>query len=83
MTMEAPMTDLVDDLAARGKALSPEDRSRLVEILIESLREDSLTDVEAAWDAEIERRLESFDRGGVATRDGEEVLARAKRLSHG
>jgi putative addiction module component (TIGR02574 family) len=83
MYPEAAMTDQVAELAQQGKALPPEDRSRLVEILLESLHEGSLADVEAAWDAEVERRLKAFDRGEIAALDGEAVLAKARRLARG
>lgn len=77
------MKDPVAELAERGKALPPEDRSRLVNILLESLHEGSLAEVEAAWDAEIARRLEAFDRGEVQAVDGEDVLARARLAARG
>jgi putative addiction module component (TIGR02574 family) len=77
------MTNQVAELAELGKALPPEDRSRLIEILLESLHEGSLADVEAAWDAEVERRLAAYDRGELAALDGEEVLAQARRLARG
>jgi putative addiction module component (TIGR02574 family) len=77
------MTDQVAELAKQGRALSPEDRSRLVEILLESLHEGSLADVEAAWDAEVERRLAAYDRGELLALDGEAVLAKARRLARG
>ena len=77
------MTDQVAELAQRGRALPPEDRSRLVEILLESLHEGSLAEVEAAWDAEVERRLAAHDRGEIVDLDGEAVLARARSLARG
>ncbi len=43
------MHDQVTELAQRGKALLPEDRSRLVDILLESLHEPAIAEVEAAW----------------------------------
>ena len=54
------MQDQVTELAQRGKALLPEDRSRLVDILLESLHEPAIAEVEAAWGVEIERRKEAF-----------------------
>jgi Putative addiction module component len=42
--------------------------------------EGSLADVEAAWDAEVERRLAAYDRGELLALDGEAVLAKARRL---
>ena len=51
------MQDQVIELALRGKALSPEERSRLVDLLLESLHEPAAAEVEAAWEVEIDRRL--------------------------
>ena len=75
------MNDQVIELAERGKALSPDDRSLLVDMLLESLHEASLGEVAAAWDDEVERRLVAFDRGEVQAVDGEVVLARARALA--
>ena len=77
------MKDQLVELVERGKALSPEDRSRLVDLLLESLHEARLGEVEAAWDEEAERRLAAYDRGEVQAVDGEEVLARARALARG
>ena len=74
------MLDQVVELAERGKALAPGDRSRLVDMLLESLHEGPVAQVEAAWDAEVERLLEAYDRGEIQAIDGEEVLAKARRL---
>ena len=54
--------------ATRRKALLPEDRSRLVDILFETLHEPAIAEVKAAWGLEIERRLAQYDRGGVINR---------------
>lgn len=59
------MHDRVTELAQRDMALLPEERSRLVDILLESLHEPVIAEVEAAWELEIERRLAQYDRGGV------------------
>jgi putative addiction module component (TIGR02574 family) len=75
------MNDQVVELAERGKALAPEDRSRLVDMLLESLHEAPLSEVEAAWDEEVERRLAAYDGGEVQAIDGEEVLAKARSLA--
>ena len=75
------MKDQVVELAERGKALPIDDRSRLVDMLLESLHEASLGEVEAAWDEEAERRLAAYDRGEVEAFDGEEVLAKAHALA--
>lgn len=75
------MPDPVAELAARGAALAPADRSRLVDLLLVSLHEGPLADVEAAWDEEVEKRLAAYDRGEVQSIDGEDVLAEARRLA--
>lgn len=75
------MRDQVTELAERGKALAPEDRSRLVDMLLVSLHEAPVAEVEASWDKEVERRLDAYDRGELQALDGEEVLAKARRLA--
>ncbi|MFM7847389.1 MAG: addiction module protein [Rubrivivax sp.] len=77
------MADQVAHLVQLGKQLAPEERSRLVAELLESLHEGELVEVEAAWDAEVERRLAAFDRGVVSSLDGEAVLAKTRRLAQG
>ena len=75
------MPDVVAELADRGRSLAPEDRSRLVELLLESLHEPPLSDIEAAWDAEIVRRVEAFKRGEVETFAAEDVFAETRCIA--
>ena len=75
------MNDQVSELAELGRELAPEDRSRLVDMLLVSLHEAPVAEVEAAWDQEAERRLAAYDRGEMQAVDGEEVLAKARRLA--
>lgn len=75
------MRDQVTELAERGRKLAPDERSRLVDMLLESLHEAPLAEVEAAWDVEVEHRLAAYDRGDMQSVDGEEVLAKARRLA--
>ena len=75
------MRDQVAELAERGRKLAPDERSRLVDMLLESLHEAPLAEVEAAWDVEVEHRLAAYDRGEMQSMDGEEVLAKAHRLA--
>ena len=79
------MHDQVIELAQRGKALTTDERSRLVDILLESLHEPLIAEVEAAWEVEIERRLAAYDRGEVKAIDAEEVdrwTGRQERIRH-
>ena len=75
------MTDAVSELAKRGRELSPDDRNRLVDLLLESLAAPPLNDIEAAWEIEIERRLAAYDRGEVQAIDAEEVFAKARQIA--
>ena len=72
------MTDQVAELAKQCKALPPEDRSKLVEMLLESLHGAVRADVEAAWDGEVERRLAAHQCGELVALEGEAALARAR-----
>ena len=75
------MPDQVIELAEHGKALTPGDRSRLVDLLLESLHESPIAEIEAAWEKEIDRRLAEHDRGEVQAIDAEEVFAKARRIA--
>ena len=75
------METQLEELAERSKAPSAEDRSRLVDMLLKSLDQAPLAEVEAAWDAEAERRLAAYDRGEIRAIDGELVLAKAHALA--
>ncbi len=78
--MQNQRTELAE-LAELGKALPPEERSRLVDMLLESLHEEAVAEVEAAWDVEVELRLAAYDRGEFRAIDGEVVLAQASVLA--
>jgi len=75
------MHDPVSELVKRGRSLPPEDRERLVDQLMESLNERAASELDAAWEAEIQRRLDEYDRGEVQAIDAEEVFAKARRLA--
>lgn len=75
------MNDQVKELAERGIALPTEERSRLVDLLLESLHESPTDEGEAAWALEIERRLAAYDRGEIASVAGEDVFAKARSLA--
>ena len=75
------MPDILAELADRGRSLAPEDRSRLIELLLESLHESPLSEIEAGWDAEIVRRVEAYKRGDVETFAAEDVFAEASRIA--
>ena len=75
------MTDPVTELAAKGRSLSPEQRVRLLDLLFESLHDTSTSEIEAAWNAEIERRVAAHERGEGKLHDAEDVLTEAARIA--
>ncbi len=75
------MPDLVAELAEQARGLAPGERSRLVDLLIETLHESPLAEVEAAWTVEVERRVAAHDRGEVETFAAEDVFAEARRIA--
>lgn len=75
------MPDQVSELVQLGRALAPDDRERLVDQLLESLNEPAAAELNAAWEAEIERRLAEYDRGDVHAIDAEDVFAKARRIA--
>ena len=75
------MADTVTELVERGKALSPQDRTRLVELLRETLDETIDPDVEEAWRSEIRTRTAAYERGEAILYDADEVIAEATRLT--
>lgn len=56
--------------------LSESDRAALAGLLIESLETEADPDVEAAWAAEIERRVQELEAGTVKSIPWEEVRQR-------
>jgi len=75
------MTDQVAELVRRGKALSPEDRTKLVELLRETLDEPVDPAVEVAWRTEIRSRTAAYEKGMSTLYDADEVIAEATRLT--
>jgi len=75
------MPDQLSELVKRGRALAPEDRERLVDQLLESLNEPAAAELNAAWEAEIERRLAEYDAGMVQAVDAAEVFMKARRIA--
>lgn len=75
------MSISLPDLEQQARALSPEDRARLVEVLLESLHGNPLPEVETAWNREIEARIAAYDRGEMQAYPAEDVFAEARRIS--
>ena len=74
------MTTLVEELSSRARELPPEDRARLAEELLASLQDESESEVEAAWDREIERRVAQVKNGTARLVSAEDVHAEARTI---
>jgi putative addiction module component (TIGR02574 family) len=72
------MAEQFSELEQQARALSPDDRARLAEVLLESLQGSPLSEVEAAWSREIEERVAAYDRGEVQAYPAEDVFAEAR-----
>ena len=75
------MSDSLKELEARARSLSPDERARLAESLLESLRDAPLAEIEKAWEVEIAERVAAYDRGELPTFSAENVFAEARRLA--
>jgi len=73
------MSESLAELEQQARALSPDDRARLAEVLLESLQETPLSEVEAAWNREIEERIAAYDCGDLQVSAAEDVFAEARR----
>jgi putative addiction module component (TIGR02574 family) len=73
------MSDPIDELSRKARALAPEERVRLAEELLATVQEVD-PEVEAAWDAEIKRRIAEIDSGTATLIPAEEVFAEVRRL---
>lgn len=74
----APAFREIEEMARR---LPPEERARLAESLLESLKQEGIAEVELAWQQEIEARVAAYRRGEEETIDGETVLEELRRIA--
>ena len=75
------MSSLLAELSERARQLPPQERAQLAEGLLESLQEWSSPEVDAAWDAEILKRIGEYERGEAMLLPADEVFAEARRLT--
>jgi len=72
----ASMETSTTDLFKQALDLDERDRATLAGLLIESLEAEPDEELEAAWRAEIERRVAALESGEVKTVPWEDVKAR-------
>ena len=75
------MSTMLEELEQQARTLSPEERARLADVPLESLRDAPLAEIETAWDLEIEKRVAAYDRGELEMFSAENVFAEARRLA--
>lgn len=73
------MLPSLKQMEEQARALSPDDRAKLAQSILESLHAP-VAEIEAAWAAEIEKRVAAFDRGEMQSYPAEDVFAEARRL---
>jgi putative addiction module component (TIGR02574 family) len=73
------MAKLAEELYKKALGLDEKERASLAARLIESLDTETEEGVEAAWLAEVERRMEELDSGKVQSIPWEELRARLFR----
>jgi putative addiction module component (TIGR02574 family) len=70
------MASRLEMLAAEALTLAPEDRVQLADRLISSVFPNK--DVEDAWAAEVERRVQEIESGRAALAPASEAIERAR-----
>ena len=75
------MSDMLKELEGQARSLSPDEPATLAELLLQSLRDAPLAEIEKAWEAEIADRVAAYDREEVPTFSAESVFAEARRLA--
>jgi putative addiction module component (TIGR02574 family) len=73
------MTNAVRELYEKASQLSENDRAELAGLLLETLQLPPDPNVEAAWAAEIQRRLAEYRAGQVRTVSWPELRAQLHR----
>lgn len=75
------MSPTFAEVESQAKNLSPNERARLAELLLESIHEGQELQFNADWNREVEARVAAFDRGEVEVFSAEDVFAEAKRIA--
>ena len=74
------MSNLVEELSRKARALPPEDRARFAEELLASLHDHPDREIEAAWDEEIRRRMAEIESGTAKLIPADEVFAEIRQM---
>jgi len=74
------MPTSVEQLATQAITLPPADRAQLADLLLASLPDDGDTEVDAAWDQEIQRRVAAVQSGSARLVSAADVHAEARKI---
>ncbi|MBV5285958.1 MAG: addiction module protein [Methyloversatilis discipulorum] len=75
------MSSLLEELSQKARTLTADERTRLAHELIESVEREVAPDIQAAWDAEISKRVACYERGEATLIAAEDVFAAARYLT--
>ncbi len=75
------MSISLTELEQQACSLPPEERAHLAEVLLESLHDSPLSEIETEWQHEISRRVAAYDRGEAQTFSAEDVFATARHIA--
>jgi putative addiction module component (TIGR02574 family) len=67
------MSVTVEELLRQALQLDPKARAELAALILESVPTESPEEIDAAWEAEIQRRVQELESGSVKTIPWEEV----------
>ncbi|MGH8286942.1 MAG: addiction module protein [Steroidobacteraceae bacterium] len=72
------MARAISQIEDEIRALAPEDKERLLTLLLEELDGPADSEVESAWLEEVQRRSRELDAGVVQPETADKVFARAR-----
>ena len=72
------MSSEFEDIQRQIVTLPAKDKAALAHQLIEELEESTDPDAERLWLEEATRRFEAYQRGDLASREGDEVMRKAR-----
>ena len=73
------MGAVFDELGSKAMALSPVERARLADLMVESLDQAPFTDIDQAWIGLAQQRAKEVRAATAKTYDTDEVIAEARR----
>lgn len=74
------MSELLERIENEALSLPAQERAFLADRLLSSLGENTLTDIDAAWIAEAERRYEEYKQGKRPGIPAKQVFSEADRI---